>query len=100
MKTIYKYKLQFTGEQDVFFPDGADILSLQVQNDEVVLWAVIDTDASSIPAKIRMFGTGEIIPDSLMLKHIGTVQIGSFVRHFFLDYTVHGIPFHFNITKQ
>lgn len=45
MKTIYKYPLQVTDIQKILMPVYAQILSVQAQNNQLVLWAVVETEA-------------------------------------------------------
>lgn len=44
MKTIYKYKIEHVDEPIVLLPKGAVILSVDVQHEELNLWAIVDPD--------------------------------------------------------
>ena len=76
MKTIYKYVLQK-------MPKGARILDIQNQNNEIVMWALVDSDLSDEPRYFEIYGTGEELPLGIIRKYIGTVQVGYLVCHIF-----------------
>ena len=84
--TIYKYPLLVLDTQVVELPVVHDILTVQVQNEEVCLWAMVDTsETSKEKVVIRMFGTGHPVPDSPGIEYISTIQLsgGSLVFHIF-----------------
>lgn len=60
---IYKYPLQLMDRQTLSMPDGAKILSIQAQRDQVCLWAMVDENAQEIARTIAIYGTGQPIPD-------------------------------------
>lgn len=82
METINKYPLALIDEQEVLMPVGANILCVQVQDGQPVLWAVIETTELKIPRRIAIVTTGRQF-DELPKKYIGTVQLDGFVLHFF-----------------
>lgn len=86
MEVIFKYKLQTTDEQEIEMPLGADVLTVQVLNDEPYVYAKVNTNYTSIKYRFRIFGTGHQIEDEFSGKYIGTYQIfnGSGVFHLFL----------------
>lgn len=85
MKTIiYKYPLKIAEVQQIELPAGAMILSVQMQNGTPCMWARINPEAEKKTVKVRMYGTGEVI-DGLLLLHIGTVQDGQLVWHYFIE---------------
>jgi len=70
---IWKYSLVNSLEKPIDIPEGADILCVQMQNDEPMLWAKVNPDA---PKNSRMFyvaWTGEDLLSN-PLAYIGTVQ--------------------------
>lgn len=92
MKVIFKYTLAAIGTQSVEMPVGSQILSLDVQNNQVQLWAMVDpNEREKENIKIEMMGTGHAftIPDEF-LKFIGTVQLsgGKWVFHIFQNLSV------------
>lgn len=85
MNMIYKYELQIDDMQVIEMPKGSEILTAQVQNNKVCLWAMVDPVTSKTEGrKIRMIGTGNPVEDS-NLKYISTVQMvnGLVVWHIF-----------------
>lgn len=96
MRTIWKFPLQICDEQVIEVPVGTVPLYIGLQADQrigycttsqVVLWCtVMDTTAPKSCLKIRCFGTGNPTDESATRSnYIGTVQVGPFVWHFFLD---------------
>lgn len=84
---IFKYQLALTDEQTVLMHGKTPrILSVQVQNNQVCVWAVVDEDAQLEPVEFRIYGTGNPVPADLhAMHHIGTVQLagGGLVFHVF-----------------
>lgn len=90
MRTIYKYKLEITGEQTLQIPLDGRMLSVQIQFEEPFLWAEVETEAPMKNVKIHCFGTGEPLPTyAKKLSYIGTVQMrkGTKVFHFFWEFS-------------
>jgi hypothetical protein len=89
METIYKYPLVITGSQEVLLPKGASVLSVGVQHDTICIWALVDPTEPFEPQHLRIFGTGQPIPEDPdeLLLFLGTVLTGGgrFVWHVFLD---------------
>lgn len=88
MKTIWKYKILPIDVQDIEIPIGSALLSVQVQNDEPCLWALIyDTNAEKETIRIRTIGTGHQIDDTDfdVKDFLGTFQLndGALVFHVF-----------------
>ena len=85
MKTIYKFKLQTTDEQQILMPEGAEILTVQLQDGEPQLWALVDTDQPKTKRYIEIFGTGNPITGIGPRKYIATYQLrgGALVFHVF-----------------
>jgi len=74
--TIWKYPLLATGRQIVRMPEGAQILTVQTQNDAPCLWALVDEGSGSEERIIYTQGTGEpFIDDPEDLTYIGTYQL-------------------------
>ena len=76
MKTIHKYELIISHEQEVFLSAGAEILHVDNQAGELCMWALVDTDAAIETVEIRIYGTGEDIDKSMIgYRYIGTVLL-------------------------
>lgn len=84
MKTIYKYPLEIREGQCVDMPEGAIILSVQLQNDKPQLWVLVDTLRPLESRYIKIYGTGNPC-DGSPNKFIGTFQMndGRLVWHVF-----------------
>jgi hypothetical protein len=90
-KRIYKYPLLITGIQMVELPVGAEILTVQTQNESPCLWALVDhNEIEKKKVLIEMFGTGHDVQYGMgaSRKYISTFQLkgGSLVFHAF-EYT-------------
>lgn len=85
-KVVYKYKLQLTKDtQEVILPQGAQILCIKMQNDDLCMWALIDPDQTyNEVVKIRCAGTGHVVEEDIEC-YIDTVMLldGALVFHFF-----------------
>jgi len=70
--------------QTIPLPAGARILHVALQRDQICLWALVDPDAEVAPVKAWIIGTGHrVVADEW--RHAGTVQIGDFMWHVFLE---------------
>ncbi len=86
MKTIWKYELTASDENDLQMPEGAEVLTVQVQGGLVCIWAIVDDTAPLTSRCFEIFGTGHRIEDgSGKRKYVGTFQLqgGSLVFHVF-----------------
>lgn len=86
MESIFKYQLETTDEQIVEMPLGAEVLTVQVQNEIPCIWAKVNPNHTPIRYRFRIFGTGHTIEEDFTGKYIGTYQLfnGSGVFHIFL----------------
>jgi len=88
-KTIWKYELKIDDLQNVTMPIGAEILSVQMQNDTPCLWALVNPDEKETDARnIETFGTGHPVTYDMGVtrKFIDTYQTRGLVFHVF-EYT-------------
>jgi len=87
MKTIYKYKLSMQDSTRLQLPSGAEILTVQTQNEEPCLWALVDIENEYETRVFRIAGTGHNIEtnDVNGLKYISTFQLmkGALIFHVF-----------------
>lgn len=82
---IYKYHIN-TAERDLLnLPIGAEILSVQVQNGRIYLWALVDEMARLEPRLFAVYGTGNKMPNARrdVGKFLATLQLDGFVWHVF-----------------
>jgi hypothetical protein len=80
---IWKYKLAIIGEQKITMPDNAVSLSVQAQDGDVCLWAMVDEEAPLVERTFVIYETGQPISPVRYDNFLATVQIGSFVWHVF-----------------
>lgn len=87
MNKIFKYRLHLLPRQKIKIPRDALYLHIDTVEDDIYVWALVDTKASIEDVVIRMFATGEEIPDLDHLAFIGTVLHfdGKYVWHFFKE---------------
>lgn len=87
MKTIHKYTLAdnpTSQTQLVEMPEGAEILTAQIQFGEICLWAKVDTERSNTGRLIAIRATDQMIKSASIIEtYIATVQHGAFVWHIF-----------------
>lgn len=85
MKKVFKYPLEMRDVQQIELPSLSEILTVQAQHGEAMLWALVNPDITSTEMRsIRIAGTGRTL-DEPHLKYISTFQImgGSLVFHAF-----------------
>jgi hypothetical protein len=92
MNTIFKYKLENIDQQTIEIPLPARILSVVEDNDDIVLYAVVDDDQDvpKIPVDISIKGTGDVIESGIGLyTFLGTVKLfnGNEIWHVFYMYS-------------
>lgn len=84
--TIWKYLLDIADIQIINLPGHSKPLSVQVQNGELCLWALVE---ETMPLRwswrVRIVGTGHPFPDYLTCQFLGTVQMGPLVWHVFVE---------------
>ena len=93
MKKVYKYAIKHQSTQRVEMPIGAEILSVQVQNNDAYVYALVNPDEPTTEDRFfRTYATGGNIPAEIgfELKYIGTFMLndpehttGTFVGHLF-----------------
>lgn len=83
-KAIWKFNLEIANRQILAMPAGAEILTAQIQNGAVCLWAIVDTGLPLVKRTIACFGTGHPF-DGENAPYIGTVVLPPFglVFHLF-----------------
>lgn len=87
MKTIWKYIIYY-GQNEYEMPKGAKILSAQLQDDNICIWALVEPENEKEVRIIEIFGTGWPLDlvntkDEDKYKFIVTIQRGGFVQHLF-----------------
>lgn len=89
MMTIWKFPLPDVKDvQELELPATCHILGgMQVQAGIPTFWAIVNTDAPKVKVNIHVRGTGHELnlPPPPLAVHIGTVQLGPLVWHYFLE---------------
>jgi hypothetical protein len=88
MRTIHKYRLQVPDdirEASLIMPQGARMLSVQEQQNRIMLWAEVDTERPPATYRFSIYGTGHPIDEDNPGRYIGTVlqMGGNLVWHIF-----------------
>lgn len=76
-QTIWKYPLRIVDEQHIEIPIGAKVLTVQMQGNAPYLWALVNPDARRESRFIRIFSTGDTMPEHKLislLKYVATFQ--------------------------
>lgn len=82
MNAIWKFTLEVADRQNLQMPEGAKILTAQLQGNYLNVWAQCDPLALKQRREIEVFGTGHPM-DEAQRSYISTVQIGPIVFHVF-----------------
>jgi hypothetical protein len=83
MLTIFKYPIKLEECQTLEVPRGARFLDGQLQNNTMVLWALVNPDLEAEKRDIVIYGTGRPIYNHLETEYIATIQKDEFVWHIF-----------------
>lgn len=78
MNTIWKFKLENIDQQTIEIPLPAKILSVVEQNDDIMLYSVVDNDKDvpKIPVDILIKGAGDFVENNIGLyTFLGTVKL-------------------------
>jgi hypothetical protein len=83
MRAVWKFPLMLQDSQSVYMPTNADLLTVQMQGEQICLWALCEPENGMSPRIILIHGTGNPIGD--IEGYIGTVQMlgGKLVFHVF-----------------
>ena len=82
MQTIYKYPFEVKNEFTLAMPEGAQVLTVQLQGETPCIWAMVDHDTPMIERTFAVFGTGHPLPKKKSM-YISTFQQPPFVWHLF-----------------
>jgi hypothetical protein len=83
MPTIHKYPLLWGETFQLALYTGAEILTLQMQNDRPCVWVREQVSDMRQVLNLRWVGTGQEAPATS--RYLGTVQVGGYVWHLFQD---------------
>ncbi len=82
MRTIWKFPLKIVDRQTVSMPEHAQVLTVQFQDRELCLWAVVSPEARPVPRVFEILGTGHPLPEERR-NYLCTAQWGVLVWHVF-----------------
>ncbi len=80
---ILKYTLEI-GHNSLPLPEGAQLLSVRNQRGVITLWALVDDTQERLYTDIHVLPTGSEV-DGSSGEYFGTVQVGEFVWHVFVE---------------
>ena len=86
MNRIYKYPVEYTSRQTLILPRGTKPISAINQRDEIVVYAVVDTDEVEQDCfEIVVQPTGASFDDINAYQFLGSVALhdGRYVFHIF-----------------
>lgn len=86
MLKVFKYQVEVSDYPEIDMKIGAHILSFQVQQGGLCIWAIVNPDGDDEVRRFRLVGTGhEINEPERKLKYIGTTQMleGRVLFHLF-----------------
>lgn len=83
MNAIWKFSL--TNEETLIEAHIIEFLTVQIQNGQPCVWAIVDPDKQPKKYKISIIGTGWECRRIDASKYIGTVQDGMYVWHCFWE---------------
>lgn len=85
MRTIWKETLKVQSEQIIIVPEGAEPLSVQMQNGHPRIWFMCDPTQGKVNRTIRIVGTGHDFNEAELGRFIDTFQIdnGVYIFHVF-----------------
>jgi hypothetical protein len=88
--SIWKYTLKAETSQMVEVPFGAEILSLKTQGDDIVIYALVDTQETyTTSIEVRVYGTGHYIDVNIAdYRFLGTAKLhgGALMFHVFYSF--------------
>ena len=84
-QTIWKYDVMINDSQKIEMPQGANLLSVQIQNGIPCIWAIVNPMNAEVERVIQMAGTGHDMSERVMGAFLGTIQLndGALIFHVF-----------------
>ena len=85
-RQIWKFPIDLARTVEIEMPYGAEPLSVQLQNGEICLWALVDTSERKVMREVCIVGTGHPYDPCEVGRYVGTVvtQGGALVWHVFI----------------
>jgi hypothetical protein len=87
MKTIWKFEIPVEDNFVLQMPQGAEVLSVDVQGTTPCLWALVDPDAPKVDQHFQLRGTGHSCEGVNAEEFVGTFMVhgGNLVFHVFTN---------------
>lgn len=84
IRAVWKFEIPITDTFVKSMPSGAELLSVQVQHEQPMLWALVDPRAERVSRKFALVGTGHEHMGPWG-RYVGTFQLrgGALVFHLF-----------------
>lgn len=85
MTTIWRFEIPIQDDIRLEMPQGAEVLTFQVQAGKPMIWARVRADAPSVTRRLRLAGTGHPLNGAADAPHVGSTQLhdGALVFHLF-----------------
>lgn len=85
MRTIWKFPLAVEDFQKIEMPKGAEVLTVQTQNESLCIWAILNPSANTTELRgFWVLGTGNpVVHEDHIGRYVGTAQLRGFVWHVF-----------------
>jgi hypothetical protein len=83
MKQIFKFRVTL-GRNEIMMPKGFTVLTAQMKDGQIRIWALCDPDMEKKSVEIYVTGTGINIDTDYYSIYVGTVQDGPYVWHVFM----------------
>lgn len=92
MMTVWKYPLPIYNDVGnvctrslIYMPEGAEVLTFRIQDEEYCIWAEVDKATSMTPRAFQIVGTGDDLPTDRIEGggYVGTVLERYYVWHLF-----------------
>jgi hypothetical protein len=82
--TIWKYPIPSSLLIKVLMPEGAQIVHVHAQHEDICMWALVDEMKPTVTRFFAAFGTGDIVAKRTM-HYVGSahLQDGHFTMHVF-----------------
>lgn len=86
-RAIWKFEVQVEETFQVSLPEGATVLSVDVQYGVPQMWALVEPGKPLRLRTFHVYGTGHVHSVNAFSRFVGSFQLmnGSFVGHLFED---------------
>lgn len=79
---IWKYPFEIADRFVLQLPQGARVLSVELQDEQPCLWAMVNAESTEELRRFALVGTGHLLPNGIS-TYIATFQQPPFVWHLF-----------------